>query len=94
MEVGQGIAMLPIPCPEEHERADAGYCLTSGLSRGMSRVCPESPEQCVTIQGSARVEYSVRGHGEGDKEVRRTVAPGRFHTRRPEDNYKMGKRTE
>ena len=54
----QDIATVHILGTEKrHKVADAGYCLTSTMSRGMSGV---PREYCVMIRGSARVEYSMR----------------------------------
>ncbi len=53
--------------------ADAGYFLTSTMSRGMSAV---PPEHCVTIRRSARVEYSMRSHRKLGQKVHRVRASG------------------
>jgi hypothetical protein len=89
VEVGQDKATSPIHAPKNINVP----LLDTALRRGCQGVCPESPEQCVTIRRSARVEYSVRGHRERQK-LSRAAAPGRCHTRRLEDSDKMGKRNE
>jgi len=59
--------------PKKSKVADAGYFLTFTMSRGMAEVTREA---CVTIRGSARVEYSMGSYRKLGQQMNRVRASG------------------